>query len=62
MLSARAEPTLKGRRNSREHFERLIMELTGCRTGDGTLEVADGNGRPYKNEHVQYFWQCYKTK
>jgi hypothetical protein len=34
--------------------------MTGCRVGDGTLEVTDDR-QTYKNEHIQWLWMRYKT-
>lgn len=45
---------------TREQFETAIAKLTGCRVGDGMLEVSDN--RTYKNEHVQFLWRCYNMR
>ena len=57
---ALAEPTERGRARSRGHFEKLMIEIMGCKVGDGTLEIkAD---RRYKNEYIEYMWTRYRNK
>lgn len=46
---------------SREQFEALIRQLTGCATGDGTLEVKSDR-KTYKNSYIEYMWMRFKTK
>lgn len=43
------------------HFESLITQLTGCRTGDGTLQVTDDR-KAYVNPHVQWLWERYQAR
>jgi hypothetical protein len=45
----------------REQFEALIVQLTGCVTGDGTLEVK-ADRKTYKNTYIEYMWMRFKTK
>lgn len=57
--AGRAAPTNRGRLNSREHFEKLVTELTRCKVGDGTLHrTHDGS---YTSPHVQYLWERYSS-
>ncbi len=58
--SGKAAPTERGKVRSREHFEKLITEITGCIVSDGTLEV--NTKRLYKNPFVQYMWERYQNK
>jgi hypothetical protein len=60
--TGRARPTERGHYNSREHFEKLVTEITGCKTGDGTLEVDQADRTKYVNPHTQYMWERYQTK
>lgn len=53
----RARPTERGHRNRREHFERLLTEITRCRTGDGTLSLNEK--RDYTNPVTQALWLRY---
>lgn len=64
-MAGRAQPTNRGRLNSREHFEKLVTELTRCKVGDGTLEIDRihvVDGLTYKNPHTQYMWERYRAK
>lgn len=51
----RDNPCLK-----RADFEACIARLTGCRIGDGMLEVTED--RKYKNEHIQFLWRLHNFK
>ena len=61
-ISGRAQPTARGLTNSREHFEKLIYEITGCKTGDGTLQVNPDARHTYVNPHTQHLWERYQSK
>lgn len=56
-MSSRAQPTERGWRNSRQHFETLVQELTHCTVGDGTLAM--DNERQYLDPLTQSMWARY---
>lgn len=45
---------------SRGHFEKLMIEIMGCKIGDGTLEIKSDSR--YKNEYIEYMWTRYRNK
>lgn len=45
---------------TRSEFELAISKLTGCRVGDGLLEVSDN--RTYRNEHIQFLWRLFNFR